>query len=224
MIAPTERRLRVVPQEGAEAGSKARGGARLVERARARDTRAWARLYQGCFPGLMRHVTFMVVDVNVAEDLCQETFAVAFANIDRFDPQALPDLAVDQAFAAWVRGIAQNLVRKHWRKRERQGRAFARLEVVVDRSAPARTQVETLERERQADALAAALEQLPPNLREAFILSDLRGLGASEAAAALGISAGNFRVRASRARSRLRELLTRAGAMEPTDAGKGGER
>ena len=71
-----------------------------------------------------------------------------------------------------------------------------------------------LDLERQADALAGALEQLPPNLREAFVLSDIRELGASEAAKILGISPGNLRVRASRARARLRDLLTDAGVVE----------
>ena len=201
-------RLHLVPDEGAgerEQRADGQDDRRLLERSLAGDTEAWARLYQDNFPALLRHVTYMVMDAAVAEDLVQEAFAVAFANIDKYDPRS--------PFGAWVRGIAHNLVRKQWRKHRRRERAHARL-----RSTPSEAvspaEAARLDLERQADALAGALEQLPPNLREAFVLSDIRELGASEAAKILGISPGNLRVRASRARARLRDLLTDAGVVE----------
>ena len=207
MGARSEPQLRVIEGD-AEAPD---GRKRLLERAQAGDSSAWSQLYQDSFAGLLRHVTFMVLDVEVAEDLCQEAFAVAFANIERsFDPSG--------SFEAWVRGIAHNLVRKHWRKRQRRDRAHAKLEVVADRESEGRVneQVDRLERERRADALAAALELIPANLREAFVLSDIRELSAAEGADILGISPGNFRVRVSRARTRLRALLTDAGIISRT--------
>ena len=100
-----------LPRNRGHAGS----GYRSFERSRAGDTRAWARLYQDNFPALLRHVTYMVMDLTIAEDLTQEAFAIAFANIHKYDTKA--------SFGAWVRGIAHNLVRKQWRKSRRRERA-----------------------------------------------------------------------------------------------------
>src|SRR6185369_1636266 len=43
-----------------------------------------------------------------AEDLAQEAFVTAFRKLDDFD--------VDRPFGPWVRSIAFNLLRNHWRK------------------------------------------------------------------------------------------------------------
>lgn len=211
MAPASSSRLRLVRDDApAEAAAPTQGRGedpRLLDRSKAGDTSAWARLYQDNFPSLLRHVTYMVMDSAVAEDLVQEAFAIAFANIEKYDPRS--------PFSAWVRGIAHNLVRKHWRKHRRRDRAHARLrsgESAADsRQGPVAARIDL---ERQADALAEALDQLPGNLREAFVLSDIQELGAAEGAAILGISAGNFRVRASRARARLRELLVDAGVVD----------
>lgn len=177
--------------------------AALAKRAREGDTDAWRRLYESCFSDLMRHVSYMVFDVSLAEDLVQEAFVVAFRNISRYAPTA--------SFVAWVRGIAQNLVRRHWRKSARRQRAHARLEVVRDREPDAPDPESQVRREQEADALAEAVEVLPEKLREAFILADLQELSAAAGAEILGITASNFRVRVFRARERLREMLREEG-------------
>ncbi|MEM6293899.1 MAG: RNA polymerase sigma factor [Myxococcota bacterium] len=171
----------------------------LAERARGGDTEAWRRLYTACFPDLMRHVSYMVFDVSLAEDIVQESFVVAFANIERYVPSG--------SFLAWVRGIAQNHVRRHWRKNARRQRAHARLEVVKSVTPKGPDPELQIRRERQADALSEAVAELPEKLREAFVLADLQELSAAAGAEILGITAANFRVRVFRARERLRAKL-----------------
>lgn len=180
----------------------------LVERARGGDMQAWARLYQEHWSRLLRHVAYLLGDVASAEDLVQETFAQALAGLARFDHHA--------PFFAWLRGIALNVVRKQWRSRGRRTRAYTKVEAMSDivGEGAGDPEGEHLSR-RRAQTLLAVLETLPEHLREAFVLCDLRELTTEQAAKELGISPGNLRVRATRARARIREALTELGWLAP---------
>lgn len=191
------------PAEGADALHAA-----LVERARGGDMQAWARLYQDHWARLLRHVGYLTGDAATAEDLVQETFAQALAGLARYDHRA--------PFFAWLRGIALNVVRKHWRTRGRRNRAYTRVEADADLMAggsgdPDAVHVSKL----RAQTLLAVLEDLPEHLREAFVLCDLRDMSTEEAAQELGISPGNLRVRATRARARIRVALQELGWLAP---------
>lgn len=175
--------------------------AALVERARRGDVDAWARLYQDNFDPLYRHVAYLVGEPHATEDLVQETFATAVVGLRQFTGRS--------SLQTWLRGIAHNLVRRHWRARTRGSRALDRLE-----QQPL-AQDGNLEgaylRQRHAEVLMSVLDTLPPALREAFVMCDLREVPLPEAAADLGISINNLRVRATRARARIRDELTRLG-------------
>jgi RNA polymerase sigma-70 factor (ECF subfamily) len=186
---------------GADAADEDRAR-RLLERARHGDLEAWTRLYQDSFEGLLRHVAYLTGEVHVAEDVVQETFARALASLATFDGRC--------SFRMWVRTIALNLVRKHWRKTSRGARALARLPEQVSSAGELD---ERICADQRADALAAALDTLPSHLREAFVVFELEGASAEEAGRVLGISAGNLRVRVSRARNRIREQLRAAGLL-----------
>lgn len=198
---PTAPRLRAVaPPEAAHGGEAA-----LVERARGGDPAAWERLYQDHFDGIYRDLAFLVFPPSVAEELVQETFAAAIRSIRRFDGGC--------QFATWLRGIAHNLVRKHWRTHVRRSRAYDALEELrfgSGRPGPRDVEGAHLDR-RRAAVLQAVLETLPGGWREAFVLCDVQGLSPAEAAERLGIKPGNVRVRAARARARIRCELERLG-------------
>ncbi len=179
--------------------------ARLVERARAGRADAWARLYELFFHDVLREATYLLGDVSEAEDLVQDAFAVALAKLHTFEARC--------GFGGWLRGIVLNLARKRFRSRSRRRRAFERLREVRQQLAPPRgADVEAcvLDR-RRAEALRAVLETLPAPQREVFVLVDLRGHAPAEVAKWLGIRPGTLRVRASRARKRIREELERLG-------------
>jgi RNA polymerase sigma-70 factor (ECF subfamily) len=185
--------------------------ASLVERARGGDMHAWARLYQDHWARLLRHVSYLTGDVTAAEDLVQESFAQALASLTRYDARA--------PFFAWLRGIALNVVRKHWRTRGRRSRAYTKIEAqsseVSATDDPEGIHLSKL----RAQTLMAVLDDLPEHLREAFVLCDLRDMSTEEAAQELGISPGNLRVRATRARARIRVALTELGWLAPADGG-----
>jgi RNA polymerase sigma-70 factor (ECF subfamily) len=179
--------------------------AALLARARAGDVEAWSRLYQEHFDRVFRHVTYLTGNTHAAEDLVQETFARAFVGLPQFEARA--------SFSAWLRGIAVNIVRKHWRSRYRGDQAMSRLEAASrDLTAGADADPEGGHlRRRRAEVLLAVLETLPAPLREAFVLCDLQDMPVQAAAAELGVSPGNLRVRATRARARIRAELVRLG-------------
>lgn len=177
----------------------------LLNRARAGDIEAWSRLYQEHFDRVFRHVAYLTGDTNAAEDLVQETFARAFVGLAQFEGRA--------SFAGWLRGIAVNIVRKHWRSRYRGDQAMDRLELASrDRSVGTDADPEGAHlRQQRAEVLLAILDTLPAPLREAFVVCDLQDMPIQAAAAELGVSPGNLRVRATRARARIRSELVRLG-------------
>lgn len=200
-VAPVAIGRRDSPRDEASAVDVADITATLVERAKAGDMQAWARLYQDHFDGLYRHVHYLTGDGHSAEELVQETFVQALLCVARYDGRS--------RFSTWLHGIGLNVVRHHWRAQRSTAKAHARLSAVEQlreqgaRPGPDR---ELLGQQR-ARALYRALEQLPVHLREAFILRELEGLDPCDAAEQLGISTNNLAVRASRARARLRKQL-----------------
>lgn len=188
----------------------------LVERARGGDVDAWARLYQDHFDRVFRYIAYLTGDTQAAEDFVQETFARAYVSLSGFEGRA--------PLTGWLRGIAINIVRRHWRSRSRGDRAMDRLELMSrDRAVGADADPEGAHlRQRRAEVLLAVLESLPAPLREAYVLCDLQDMPAQQAAAELGVSPGNVRVRAARARARIRSELTRLGWLtgEAAIAGK----
>jgi RNA polymerase sigma-70 factor (ECF subfamily) len=186
----------------------------LVTRARGGDTTAWARLYQDHFDRLYRSMYAMVGDRALAEDVVQETFARALVSLTRYDGRA--------RFSTWLHAIAQNVVRKFWRKQGRKERSHDRLAVQIesvrDRTSGSDVEGEHLTR-RRAHVLETIVADLPEHLREAFVAVDVLALPAAEAAARLGITEGNLRVRATRARARIRETLVELGWLPATPEG-----
>jgi RNA polymerase sigma-70 factor, ECF subfamily len=181
----------------------------LVRRALAGDERAWARLYQRHFDRIFRDVAYLIGAGAGAEEIVQDTFAAALTGLRRYDARS--------SFVTWLRGIAQNLVRRHWRTSGRRERAYDRLAQVSASSAPpnAADPEGAHLQDRRAEVLRAVLESVPDPLREAFVLCDVQGIATNEAAERLGISVGNLRVRASRARAVIRTELERLGWLEP---------
>jgi len=210
--------LHSVPKPGAAGGV---GGApglaeELVARARSGDGRAWARLYQLHFDRVFRDVAYMVGANALAEEIVQESFAAALTGLRNFDGRA--------SFESWLRGIAHNLVRRHWRTQSRRGRAYDRLEHVTPSAMgaqPGDPEAAHVQ-DRRAEVLKAVLEELPAAMREAFVLCDVQGLSAADAAARLDISEGNVRVRASRARALIRTELERLGWIDARGVARGG--
>ncbi len=193
--------LRPVPD--AQRGS-VKGETELLGRAREGDGGAWARLYQEHYRRLYSDLMYLLDNPAAAEEVCQETFAEALVSLRRFDGRS--------SFETWLRRIGHNLVRKHWRKHARRGRAYDRV-AREPRREPRSPESFHLQDQR-AEVLSQVLDLLPVSLREVFILRDINGVDVAEVAERLEISEGNVRVRANRARKRIRAELVNLGWLE----------
>ena len=174
-----------------------------VARASEGDLEAWSRLYHDHFDAVLTHVCYLVGDMVLAEDLVQDVFARAMTHVRSYDGRS--------TFLAWIRGIALNVVRMHWRRADTTARVHRDLEAMSRLAEAAALPDQAHAQEQRMQMLYQVLEAVPMSLREAFILRELEGMPANEAAAQLGITTGNLAVRLTRARSRIRKELARRG-------------
>jgi RNA polymerase sigma factor (sigma-70 family) len=135
------------------------------------------------------------VGPDLGRDLASETFARAFAARKRYDASC-------GEVRPWLFGIANNLLRRHYRDEERRLRAFARLDVRRDDVSP--------DEPRLADALA----ELSRDERDVLLLFAWADLAYEEIAVALGLPIGTVRSRLHRARAQFRAALEREEALD----------
>lgn len=133
----------------------------------------------------------------------QETFAQAWLSLPRF--------AGRSSFRGWLVGIAYNVARYHRRAHARLHKVQEHYSAYCDLTT-ASADLELHHARREAsEAVATALEQLPPRLRTAFELRYLDGMSLAHAAEVAGITPTNLGVRAHRAKAEMRAQLRRAG-------------
>ena len=112
------------------------------------DERAWRAWYDAAFGPLYAYVLWRCGGLrDLADELVQETWLTAVRRVRDFDPDKA-------SFAAWLRGIAANLLRNHFRRERR--RAARPLDAAGPLAAPG----EDDSRER-AERVARALAELP---------------------------------------------------------------
>jgi RNA polymerase sigma factor (sigma-70 family) len=169
--------------------------------ASADDPAAFAPVFDRHFDSIFRYLRRRV-GRSRAEELAAETFAQALAARHRFD-QRYSDAR------PWLFGIAVNLLRHHYRREERELRAYAR--TGADPLAADEPSLDGLDAQAAWPLVAEALAELPPIEREALLLYAWAELSYGEIALALEIPIGTVRSRLSRARAGLHELLARSG-------------
>ncbi len=130
------------------------------------------------------------------EEIAQEAFVKAYENLVRFRG--------DAPFAHWLARIASNTCYDFLRKRKRR-----QAELPVELFEHALGAPEETARPDAEDlaALARAMEKLKPEERLVLTLMELEEKSVKETAYIMGISEGNVKVRAHRARKALKQLM-----------------
>jgi RNA polymerase sigma-70 factor (ECF subfamily) len=171
----------------------------LVARVLGGHVDAFAALVERYHGDCHRFARHLLGNEHDAEDATQETFVRAYTGLGRYDER--------HTFRAWLYRILVNQCRTLGRQRGRRDRRFVQDPAALGQAAaPSGDGHEEL---RQA--LAAALADLEPRLKEAFLLKYGEGLEYAEMSriTGAGISALKMRVKraADRVRPRLEDLL-----------------
>lgn len=139
-------------------------------------------------------------DQHEAEDLAQEVFMTAFARLAEFD-SSLP-------LTPWLRGIANNQLRNHLRRRrEKTAGDAAALDGVLDRTIDGMD--EDAGHAHELTALQTCLQAIDRRARELLELRYARGCELAEIEAQLQLKHSAVSMALHRVRQRLRDCIHR---------------
>ena len=190
----------------------------LVERVKRGDVRAFEMLVVKYQRRIERLIGRMVRDVDLVEDIAQETFIRAY--------RAMAQFRGESAFYTWLYRIAVNTAKKALMELKRDPTVSeSALASRDDDDETSRAENELSDGETPdailaskeiAAAVNAAIEALSDDLRQAITLREIEGLSYEEIAEIMNCPIGTVRSRIFRAResiaTRLRPLLdTRGG-------------
>lgn len=194
---------------------------RLIAQARRGDATARGRLlelYRNDLRLVARSLIGDALRVKVdASDVVQETFLKAHSDFARFEG------STERELVAWLRRILvrslSNQVKHHHRQardRSRQEslddlleRSDRKVELALAARSPSPSEAAC--RREQAALLVDAVDRLPADYREAFVLRTLEHVPFEEVAARMGRSMGAVRMLWARAVKKLNEMLEEPG-------------
>ena len=157
-----------------------------------RDVDAAEDLFKGVYPRLAGWVRRLVDDDDTAYEIASEAFVRLLARWTMVErPQS------------YLYMIATNLIRDHWRKTEREGRAL--------RSVTAGPAADPVAFPVQDVDVRNLVASLPPRVRDPFLLHYYGGFGLKEVASLLHRPEGTIKADLSAARATLKTALERDG-------------
>lgn len=170
------------------------------------DDRRFSLLYEATSPDLLAFLLRRCRTADAAADCLAETYRIAWEKRSRIP-------AGDQA-RPWLFGVARNVMRREVADNERSAATVRALALAADRAYAVA--------DPQDSAVMSALSSLSPVDQEIVTMLSWDGLAPREVASILGLSSNVVRVRAHRARERLRMLLSQPNETEcPASADAG---
>lgn len=170
-----------------------------AQRGNLRARRALVERYQRPVLALVARMLRGHGDSGLVEDVAQETFLRVFKALPNFDRNGPARLST------WILTIASHRTIDELRRRRLETRSFDESHFEVAGRSHAD---DVAERKRLALLIDRAVSDLAPEYKAAFILREYHGLEYAEIATALSIDLGTVKSRLSRARQRLRQVLS----------------
>jgi RNA polymerase sigma-70 factor (ECF subfamily) len=156
------------------------------------DERAWHDLYDRAFEPLHAYVAWRCGGrVDVADDLVQETWMIAVRRLANFDPDK-------GSFLQWLRGIAANLARNHFRLRRH----------ATGQELPDRPAAFDADADDRAERIGAVLAELPAAYEDVLRAKYLDERSVDEIAIGSGQSPKAVESLLTRARQAFRAAFT----------------
>ncbi len=174
--------------------------AALVRRILDGDTEAFAVLVDRHHERCLRLATRLLGSVEDAEETVQDAFIRAYRALGRYEER-------DQ-FGAWLTRILVNRCRTTVVRTAREARRFVSDEVATH-AAPSRDGADGALWRTEVEH---ALEALPVEQREAFVLKHVEELDYEAMAEITGVGISALKMRVKRARAKLRALLEGEGS------------
>ncbi len=179
----------------------------LRKRILAGDASAWQELYQSSFHGLWRGLAARHAwwARDQLEEVVQESWLIAIRRIAQFDPNRAP-------FRKWLRGIAENVLRNHKRRRwleVSQRQSLQAIEFYESPALAAGTAVGELR-----ELLALSWGELPEHYRQALGDKYVEEMSVQEMAARRSVSPKAVESLLSRARDAFRTVYSRRTHLE----------
>ena len=165
----------------------------LIEQVLAGETDLFRRLVERYQHSIYRFAFGLLGDRHEAEEVSQEAFLSAFANLSRFDPSR-------SMFRTWLFTIVRNRCINILK------RARATVHDNVNSIADSKAEVEGVDQDFRQQ-LDRALEELPISQKTAFVLAEIEELPYTEIAKIEQTSLGTVKSRIHRAKRQLRVLL-----------------
>ena len=171
--------------------------------ARSEDATGMHAAFDRCSRAIYRYIVVRVGDPHLADDLMQQLWLQARTGRSDVPP-------AQQEF--WLRGIAKNLVRSHWRREKRRGMRTVSADPALagelaERMCRDPLPTEFMERREMQTQLLLAITELGTNEQELIIGHYFRGLPHADLARELGLSLRAIEGRLYRARRQLRDKL-----------------
>jgi len=187
--------------------SKTRDGFSLAA-LHAGDRAEFARVVDTYYEMVYRLAIRMLSNPQDAEDILQETFIKAYRKFHNFDGRS--------SVSTWLYRIATNESLMFLRRQHPEltpiddtyenDEGLEKPAHIVDWCCLPEEELMSAEAQAYLDE---AVESLAPNLRVVFILRDIQGLSTRETAEVLNLTEMAVKTRLSRARFKLRELLSK---------------
>jgi RNA polymerase sigma-70 factor (ECF subfamily) len=176
--------------------------------ARAGDKQAIARLYEAHVDGLYTFIYYRVGrDTALAEDVVQETFALALSKQADYDPAR-------GSVASWLTVLSRNVIRDHLRahtKSDHLAAAWDRIDATLAQTFAAMAEQplpgEVLERQETRDLVHMAIANLPEQYRTALTRKYVDGESLETLAGEFGISIDAVKSLLARARRAFRDTF-----------------
>ncbi|MFC7546746.1 RNA polymerase sigma factor [Plantactinospora sp. GCM10030261] len=166
------------------------------------DPEAFGVLFDRHSKAVYNHCFRLTASWATAEDTTQSTFLITWRKRDQVR-------LVNDSLLPWLLSVATNAVRDERRSARRWLAALMRLpperDAAVEVADLAADRVDDM---RRMHTVLRAVRRLPRAEREALMLCVWSSVSYADAAAVLGITEGSVRARVSKARSRLKRLLS----------------